>query len=62
MIESDINILDIAALTVIVEEAGGRVTDLEGAPIGLGSRSILASNGALHETILAELDTLAIRR
>lgn len=62
VIESDINILDIAALTVIVEEAGGRVTDLEGAPIGLGSRSILASNGRLHETILAELDVPAIRR
>jgi len=62
VIESDINILDIAALTVIVEEAGGRVTDLEGAPIGLGSRSILASNGRLHETILAELEVPAIRR
>lgn len=56
VIESDIHILDIAALTVIVEEAGGRVTDLEGAPIGLGTRSILASNGALHDTILTELD------
>jgi len=56
VIESDIHILDIAALTVIVEEAGGRVTDLEGAPIGLGTRSILASNGALHDTILADLN------
>ena len=56
VIESDIQILDIAALTVIVEEAGGRVTDLEGAPIGLESRSILASNGTLHDTILAELN------
>jgi histidinol-phosphatase len=56
VIESDIHVLDIAALTVIVEEAGGRVTDLEGAPIGLNSRSILASNGALHDTILAEMN------
>ena len=31
VIESDVNILDIAALTVIVEEAGGRFTDLKGA-------------------------------
>ena len=30
VIESDVNILDIAALTVIVEEAGGRFTDLAG--------------------------------
>ena len=29
VIESDVNILDIAALTVIVEEAGGKFTDLE---------------------------------
>ncbi len=55
VLESDINILDIAALTVIVEEAGGRVTDLEGKPIGLGTRSILATNGALHEAVLEAL-------
>ena len=53
--ESDIGILDIAALTVIVEEAGGRVTDLEGRPIGLGSRSILATNGRLHDAVLEAL-------
>jgi histidinol-phosphatase len=56
VLESDVNILDIAALTVIVEEAGGRVTDLEGAPVGLGTTSILATNGALHEAILGDLD------
>ena len=55
VIESNIHILDIAALTVIVEEAGGRVTDLEGAPISMNSASILASNGLLHEPILEEL-------
>jgi histidinol-phosphatase len=56
VLESDINILDIAALTVIVEEAGGRVTDLEGRPIGLETRSILATNGSLHEAILTALE------
>jgi histidinol-phosphatase len=55
VVESDINILDIAALTVIVEEAGGKVTDLDGRPIGLETRSILATNGVLHETLLAAL-------
>ena len=54
VIESNIHILDIAALTVIVEEAGGRVTDLEGVPLSLASTSILASNGLLHEPILEE--------
>jgi histidinol-phosphatase len=56
VLESDINILDIAALTVIVEEAGGRVTDLEGRPIGLETRSILATNGLLHDAVLAALE------
>jgi histidinol-phosphatase len=55
VLESDIQILDIAALSVIVEEAGGRVTDLEGKPIGLGTKSILATNGALHDAILESL-------
>jgi histidinol-phosphatase len=55
VVESDINILDIAALTVIVEESGGRVTDLDGKPIGLETRSILATNGVLHEALLAAL-------
>jgi len=53
--ESDVNILDIAALTVIVREAGGIVTDLDGAAIGLGSTSILAGNAPLHATTLAVL-------
>ena len=55
VVETNIQILDIAALTVIVEEAGGRVTDLEGLPIGLDSTSILATNGALHAELVREL-------
>jgi histidinol-phosphatase len=57
VIESNIHILDIAALAVIVEEAGGRVTDLDGAPLSLASTGILASNGPLHESILEELNS-----
>jgi len=55
VIETDINILDIAALTVLVREAGGTFTDLEGAPVGLGTRSVLATNGPLHAEVLAAL-------
>ncbi len=51
VIESDVNILDIAALTVIVREAGGVFTDLKGAAVGLGTTSVLASNGILHARI-----------
>ncbi len=52
VVESDVNILDIAALTVIVEEAGGTFTNLAGAPVGLDTTSVLASNAALHAPVL----------
>jgi histidinol-phosphatase len=55
VIETDINILDIAALTVLVREAGGRFTDITGAPVGLRTTSVLATNGSLHEEVLAAL-------
>ena len=49
VVESDVNILDIAALAVLVREAGGRFTDLSGGPVGLGTTTVLASNGLLHD-------------
>jgi histidinol-phosphatase len=52
VVESDVNILDIAALTVIVEEAGGRFTDLRGGPVGLPTTTVLATNGPLHAPML----------
>ena len=55
VIESDVNILDIAACVAIVSEAGGRFTDLEGAPITLQSTSVLATNGSLHAAVAAAL-------
>jgi histidinol-phosphatase len=55
VIESDVNILDIAACAVIVTEAGGRFTELSGAPITLASTTVLASNGRLHEAVLEAL-------
>jgi histidinol-phosphatase len=55
VIESDVNILDIAALSVIVSEAGGIFTDLNGAAVGLETRSVLATNAALYEGLLQQL-------
>jgi histidinol-phosphatase len=55
VIESDVNILDIAALSVIVTEAGGRFTDLAGGRVRLETTTALASNGALHEQLLREV-------
>jgi histidinol-phosphatase len=43
---------DMAAPAVIVEEAGGRFTDLNGKPGPLGT-SALATNGVLHDEVLA---------
>lgn len=55
VIESDVNILDIAALSIIVTEAGGVFTDLDGAPVNLDIRSVLAANPLLHAGYLERL-------
>jgi histidinol-phosphatase len=51
IIESDLNILDIAALTVIVREAGGTFTDLEGKDVTPATTTVLATNGVLHPAV-----------
>jgi histidinol-phosphatase len=55
VIESDVNILDIAALSIIVTEAGGVFTDLNGESVALDTRSVLAANPGLHATYLEQL-------
>ena len=45
---------DLAAPLVIIEEAGGRLTDLEGDRT-IHSGTVLASNGLLHEDVLGRL-------
>jgi histidinol-phosphatase len=54
MVEPDLSPWDLAAPAVVVEEAGGRVTDLDGVR-SIWSRHVLASNGLLHDEILARL-------
>jgi len=56
VVESDVNILDIAALTVIVREAGGVITDIEGKSIGLATNSILAGSVSTHGIGIKELN------
>ena len=55
VIESDVNILDVAALSVIVTEAGGVFTNLNGAAPDLEIRSVLAANPVLHTEYLQML-------
>ncbi|MHB1534744.1 MAG: inositol monophosphatase family protein, partial [Acidimicrobiales bacterium] len=49
-----VSLWDLAALQVIVEEAGGRFTDLDGVAHASGG-SALSTNGHLHDEVLAIL-------
>lgn len=55
VIESDVNILDIAPLSLIVTEAGGRFSDIAGESVNLETRSVLAATPELWETARALL-------
>lgn len=54
MVEVGLKPWDAAAPALLVEEAGGRVTDLDGGR-GVDAPSILASNGLLHEQVCSIL-------
>ncbi len=56
--EPEVSLWDLAALTVIVEEAGGRFTDLSGVDRADGG-SAVASNGLLHGELLTALGPAA---
>ena len=52
--EPEVSLWDLAALHVVVEEAGGRFTDLDGAR-GPAGGSVVCSNGLLHDEVLHAL-------
>jgi len=56
IIESDVNILDIAALSIVVHEAGGIITDLDGKKIDLQTTNILAGNPPSYKKALKILN------
>jgi len=56
--EFNLNPWDTAAGVLIVEEAGGRVTDFSGGPFQIASRETLASNGHVHDALLAEFQAI----
>lgn len=51
--EFNLNPWDTAAGILLVEEAGGRVTDFAGQHYRLDSREVLASNGLIHDELIA---------
>ncbi len=50
--EFDLSPWDSAAGVLIVEEAGGKITGMNGSPHSIHDQHILASNGLLHDDIL----------
>ncbi len=56
--EFNLNPWDTAAGVLIVEEAGGRVTNFSGGPFQLDSRETLASNGLVHDALIAEFQAI----
>lgn len=53
--EFDLKAWDVAAGALIVREAGGTVTAIDGTPFSVSGESVLASNGALHEEMRGAL-------
>lgn len=56
MMEGSVKFWDIAAAKVIVEEAGGAMTQLDGQPITYQSTTALATNGILHAEVVAAMN------
>jgi myo-inositol-1(or 4)-monophosphatase len=56
--EFNLNPWDTAAGVLLVEEAGGRVTDFSGGPFQIDSREVLASNNLLHQAMMAEFQAI----
>jgi histidinol-phosphatase len=52
VIEAKVKIWDISAIKTIVEEAGGKITDIQGNPINTNTTSVIATNGKLHDQVL----------
>jgi myo-inositol-1(or 4)-monophosphatase len=60
--EFNLNSWDTAAGVLIVEEAGGKVTNFTGGPFNIDSREVLASNTLLHGELLREFQAIIAGR
>lgn len=56
--EFNLNPWDTAAGVLMVEEAGGRVSDFSGGPFQINSRETLASNGVIHDELMHEFQQI----
>jgi myo-inositol-1(or 4)-monophosphatase len=53
--EESLHPWDMAAAVVIVEAAGGRVSNYDDGPLNIFGRQIIASNGSLHQAMVAAI-------
>jgi len=60
--ENDLNAWDVAGGALIVAEAGGRVTGMDGKPFSSRGREVLATNGRLHGAMLDVITAFQDRR
>ncbi|MBI4078867.1 MAG: inositol monophosphatase [Candidatus Levybacteria bacterium] len=54
--EPEINIWDVAPLKVIIENAGGKITSLNGSPWSLEIKDFVATNGLVHDEVIRILN------
>ncbi|HVQ76825.1 MAG TPA: inositol monophosphatase family protein, partial [Candidatus Binatia bacterium] len=59
-LSTTVKVWDVAALKVLVEEAGGRLTDFDGRD-GIYGSTVFASNGLLHDEALAAMKGPVVR-
>jgi myo-inositol-1(or 4)-monophosphatase len=60
--EFNLNSWDTAAGVLLVEEAGGKVTNFTGGPFNIDSREVLGSNTLLHDELLKEFQAIIAGR
>jgi myo-inositol-1(or 4)-monophosphatase len=60
--EFNLNSWDTAAGVLLVEEAGGQVTNFSGGPFSIDSREVLATNSVLHDEMLREFQQIIAGR
>ncbi len=56
--EKDLNLWDISSGILLVKEAGGRITKMNGKEWDVNSRDVLASNTKIHDSLIEKLSLL----
>jgi len=52
VVEGKVSVWDVALFSIIIEEAGGKVSEMSGEGVGLETKNIIATNGDIHEEVL----------